>query len=723
MKKKFLFAGVLQMLIISIINVYSQSIIPINDTTFHKIISTIPKLPFFGSKDIHYTIKDTLITIDPLVNGSRIPNPCGEYHMDNFITFPSFGYQEVPSPDIILGNGGEISVAVDPNDERVIRCCYMQGIYGSSIACKYSEDLGASWQEAGPTLSYAHGDQSTIINSESEWFFSFLQDHGSTCVNTYVELEKYSGSTWTGPMEISGPQTDNYVFDKPHLAVDDCPETEIGNLYCAWTPLDCPPEPIPWDYNFGNVLISKSENNGANWYDPQPISTNKYYHPITNSYVTVNQGVNIQCGPNGEVYTVWVATDRSIGSTGPKDEMGLFFNRSIDFGETYELMNEHGPGSLIQTIHGISGFPYGIGPAKLNSFPSMCVDKSEGPKRGRIYIVWANAIHDEGRSRINVNLIYSDNLGNSWTPTPIVVNFHETYDDNIHSIFPWISCDKETGALSVIYYDDRSGYFDAYVAMSKDYGNNWEDCRVSDNAFVLSSDFFGEYIGICCKNGIQYPIFVDNFQYNTQTSSCSPRVVVSPFYTWNCASDYTNVTEDVPDDFMREWEVSNTITASNKIDDGGVAVFRAGTEIVFLPEGDLSHPLDPGFWAKNRTALNGNGRSFVHAYIEDCGFSSSDKVSQKLIGKLPISNDQNLSESNIKIFPNPSNGKFKIDLANLDAKDCRIEITNFSGTPVYSLSSSDKTTIEIDISNYPKGVYLIKLYIQDKSYVSKMVYK
>ncbi len=56
-----------------------------------------------------------------------------------------------------------------------------------------------------------------------------------------------------------------------------------------------------------------------------------------------NQGVNIQTGPNGEVYAIW-----SIYDSWPSDEKAIGFAKSMDGGVTFSTATR-----IINNIKGI----------------------------------------------------------------------------------------------------------------------------------------------------------------------------------------------------------------------------------------------------------------------------------------------------------------------------------------------------------------------------------
>jgi len=221
-----------------------------------------------------------------------------------------------------------------------------------------------------------------------------------------------------------------------------------------------------------------------------------------------NQGVNIQTGPDGQVYALWAIYD-----SWPSDECALGFARSLDGGATFTPATR-----IITNIRGIRTTETHKN-HRVNSFPVMAVDISNGPNRGTIYAVWSN-IGVPGvntGSGIDVYMIKSTNQGNNWS-TPVRVNQDEFGLGKQH-YFPWICCDPVSGTLSCIFYDDRnvsSTKDEVFAANSRDGGETWEDFKISDVSFTpspipgLASSYMGDYLGITAMNRKVYPVWSDN---------------------------------------------------------------------------------------------------------------------------------------------------------------------------------------------------------------------
>lgn len=79
---------------------------------------------------------------------------------------------------------------------------------------------------------------------------------------------------------------------------------------------------------------------------------------------------------------------------------------------------------------------------------------------------------------------------------------------------------------------------------------------------------------------------------------------------------------------------------------------------------------------------------------------------------------ENSSATAINIYPNPSTGKFIIEMRKTE--NGVIEIYNVFGGKVYT-ASSIKQQMQIDLSNLSKGIYFIKLYEGTKINTQKIV--
>lgn len=221
-----------------------------------------------------------------------------------------------------------------------------------------------------------------------------------------------------------------------------------------------------------------------------------------------NQGVNISTGPNGEVYAVW-----SVYYIGSMDEDAIGFAKSLDGGETWETSYR-----IIDNIRGIraTGVPQN---QRVNSFPAMAADISSGSNSGNIYVVWANVgvPGTNTGSDIDSYMIKSSDEGETWSD-PIRINQDESGQGKTH-YFPWIACDPSNGTVSVVFYDNRNtnnNQAEAWVAVTSDAGDSWEDFRVSDVSFTptpipgMASGYFGDYLGIAALDGKVYPCWTDN---------------------------------------------------------------------------------------------------------------------------------------------------------------------------------------------------------------------
>jgi hypothetical protein len=421
------------------------------------------------------------------------------------------------SPDVVLITGStsqsENSVFVNPNDNNNALNSNNSTnqpsggitLYGADYL--YSFDGGVNWGGSMQGVGGSNqGDPATAIGSNGRYYINFINNG----LGQGMAYSDNNGSTWLGVTVASGGGN---TLDKNHMWIDNSPTSPYeGNLYVAWTPFG--------GSNDQEVVLSRSADDGLTWSAATKISggANAGY---------LCQGVNIQTGPNGEVYAAFCIYDNW-----PSDEDAIGFARSLDGGLTWTSFR------AIDNIRGIRSTGTGKN-MRVNAFPVMACDISTGPNRGDLYITWTNVGVPgiNSGSDVDVYMIRSENNGDTWS-APVRVNQDPAGMGKKH-YFGWITCDPATGALSMIFYDDRNvsaSQLEVFCANSFDGGQTWEDFKVSDVAFTpspipgLASQYFGDYLGISARSGKVYPVWTDNRTGTalTYTSPYQTSTMVAP---------------------------------------------------------------------------------------------------------------------------------------------------------------------------------------------------
>ena len=62
-----------------------------------------------------------------------------------------------------------------------------------------------------------------------------------------------------------------------------------------------------------------------------------------------------------------------------------------------------------------------------------------------------------------------------------------------------------------------------------------------------------------------------------------------------------------------------------------------------------------------------------------------------------------------KLFPNPSNDLVTLEIPDLEKPDYRLEIFSLSGIKISEMNFTE-SKFTFNISDYPKGMYFLKLY-------------
>jgi Zn-dependent metalloprotease len=144
------------------------------------------------------------------------------------------------------------------------------------------------------------------------------------------------------------------------------------------------------------------------------------------------------------------------------------------------------------------------------------------------------------------------------------------------------------------------------------------------------------------------------------------------------------------------------------VGNGAVAVFKASNKVV-LEEGFKAEP-GSTFKAYTFDCLGaGNYR------LDDSG--SGEENNQQIETKAGV-NDES---SKLTIFPNPTTGSFTLKLQDIKG-EVFVEVLNLMGKKVFNQAILAKNKL-IDISNQPKGIYLVRVTNGNETFTQKIVYQ
>ena len=82
------------------------------------------------------------------------------------------------------------------------------------------------------------------------------------------------------------------------------------------------------------------------------------------------------------------------------------------------------------------------------------------------------------------------------------------------------------------------------------------------------------------------------------------------------------------------------------------------------------------------------------------------------------------SENNLSVYPNPTTGKCTLELGNeMRKQDITIEVYNYSGQLIFTEISNGSKKVEMDLSAYGSGVYIMKIKGISETFTRKILVK
>jgi len=376
----------------------------------------------------------------------------------------------------------ESFLAIDPTNQR-----YMVGSAnnnnGSAQYQYRSTDWGATWAtNVLPISCFYHSDPGGAFDSLGNAYSITLEYSGSACgTSTKVNIFRSTdhGATWSAPSTVSGLSNN----DKELMAMDYQPGSPCrDHLYAAWD-------------RSGSVYAAAA----SNWLGPWTTASGLDLNSI---------GTDVSFGPGGEAYVVWANNSTR----------GINFSKSANCGVNW------GPKVTIATT--ADSYDYGI-PAMCSRraliYPSMDVDRTTGPRRGWIYVVWndfsaaqgSGCVSSTSTSNANIWLSRSMDGGATWS-APAMVNADIAQTDQFNQ---WMRVDDADGAIHVSWHDTRNDSArkktDVYYTRSLDGGATWEPEvkltteQTDETTAGSNGNQYGDYEGLAVHNGAAYSFWTD----------------------------------------------------------------------------------------------------------------------------------------------------------------------------------------------------------------------
>jgi len=563
----------------------------------------------------------------------------------------------------------------------------------SSSNIYYTTNGGNNWSYA--TTSSSSGDPVFAFDSLGNAYYAVLSS------GVRVWRSANGGASWTnmGNVFFSGGT------DKEWIACDQTGGPYSNHVYVSYSDFTSPV----------TIKFYRSTNLGSSWLGPQTL-----FGPGN------AQGSNIAVGPDSRVYVAWYGT-------------GVVRLRySTDGGATF------GPYmyAAAYTEPGIYNPSYGRyvlkGNIRVNGFPQLACDLTNGPYRGNLYANYsANPI---GPDNADVFLVRSTDGGITWnSSSPVRVN-----DDPAGVVKDqWMSdvSVDDQGRVWVMWWDSRNDpsnvMTETYAAVSTDGGLTFSpNFKVSNQPFNPNSVavpqgsgqayYLGDYQGMSGKT-VTLPLWTDGRQntlddYTAQLPDYGiefAKTVDSLAPVGNSRSNNINVPTMGP----FSGTVNFSATVSPPPSSGSITfTWNPSSTLTTFPDSliinyTVSSSVPLGVYNINVTGVENSGirshtRSFQLVVTNLVGITANGS-------ELP--NRYELSQN----YPNPFNPKTKIEFQILKLGDAKLIVYNALGRKVKTLVNEQLKPgtyeVEFDGSDYPSGIYFYKLITNEFSSVKKML--
>lgn len=369
---------------------------------------------------------------------------------------------------------GETHILVNPRNPQNFVAADNRAVI-SSTNIYVTNDAGLNWTNVATSSS--QGDPVFAFDSLGRAFYTVLFN------GIRVWRSTNGGTSWTNlGNAFSAANT-----DKQWVAADQTAGPFSNYLYLTYSDFGAPV----------TIKLYRSTNGGTSW-----VGATTLFGPGN------AQGSNVEVGQDGKVYIVWYGSG------------GTVLRMSTDGGATFTSAQTIAAYSEPGVLHS-SGRLVLKGDIRVNGFPQIAVDKSNGPHRGNVYLNYS--ANSPGPDNADIYIVRSTNGGVNWnTFTPTKINDDIGFSDQWMSD---VSVDDQ-GRVWVFWYDSRNDpgnlWTEAYGSVSTDGGATFSpNFKISNAPFNPNTVkqnqgdhyYIGDYQSISGKT-TTLPFWMDGRQNN-----------------------------------------------------------------------------------------------------------------------------------------------------------------------------------------------------------------
>lgn len=393
------------------------------------------------------------------------------------------------------GGQAETTVAINPvNPSNIVVFSVLPqdtgALKGPGFFKGVSTNNGTSWQTniiaTGSDIPTAYADPWASFDAFGNLFLAYID----SSFHLVIALSTNNAANLTVQTNFSSSLN---AFDKPMVTTGPGGTTAAGSVWVAYSGIA--------------AAITVTGAAVTNLGQVRTFST------PTAIVSQVVDGANLAIGPTGQVVCAWLevgtpaiyAAQNSNGLSNPNWTVTLPNIVNLSANVTIPAA----------TSTGISGFPY------------LAWDRSNGPHRGRLYLVYTD--YASSVTNTDIKFTYSDDNGKTFTN---VVNIN-TPTNSLSHFSPAVAVDQTStnGNVAVCWYDCRDDPNNVktrgYCAVSQDSGvtfsRNFQLEPGQSNATVLTKGAYfcyGDYTGMDYRSGFLRFVWADNS--NTGTSQTNP---------------------------------------------------------------------------------------------------------------------------------------------------------------------------------------------------------